>query len=97
MLKDYAVVESKVIGLSLQDQQKVIFTIDNESKFNPDAINRNDMALGCDSRGLVQIRNCNHQTTDSEAYNPIYSVNFLISNLDKCDSWWRNTCGKFKE
>lgn len=96
VIKDYAVVESQAAGLSVEDQQKVLFTIDHESKFNPNAINRNDMAEGCDSRGLVQIRSCNHDTTDAQAYNPVYSVNFLIKNIDKCNTWWANTCGKYR-
>lgn len=91
LLKDYAIVESLVAGV---DPQLVAGTIDRESRFRTTALNRNDMAEGCHSRGLVQIRSCNHKTTDEEAYNPIYSVNFLIKNIDKCSTWWKNTCGK---
>lgn len=93
MLIDYAVVESLVAGV---DPQKVLYTIKKESSFKPNALNRNDNGQGCDSRGLVQIRSCNHKTTDLEAYNPIYSVNFLIKNIDKCETWWKSTCGKYK-
>lgn len=91
LLKDYAVVESLVAGV---DPQLVVGTIKAESGFRTTALNRNDMAEGCHSRGLVQIRSCNHKTTDEQAYNPIYSVNFLIDNIDKCKTWWLNTCGK---
>jgi hypothetical protein len=91
IIKDYAVVESLVAGV---DPQQVIGVIKAESGFNTKALNRNDMALGCHSRGLVQIRSCNHSVTDEQAYNPIFSVNFLIHNIDKCETWWKNTCPK---
>lgn len=91
LLKDYAVVESLIAGV---DPQLVIGTIKMESGFNPKALNRNDNGQGCHSRGLVQIRSCNHKTTNLEAYSPVYSVNFLIRNIDKCSTWWKNTCGK---
>lgn len=93
IIREYAVTESLVAGV---DPRKILYTIEHESGFNTYAINRNDMAQGCDSRGLVQIRSCNHETTDQEAYNPLYSVNFLITNIDKCDTWWKNTCGKYQ-
>lgn len=93
-LRDYAVVESLVAGV---DPQKVIFTIKEESRFRPTAENKNDMAIGCDSIGLVQIRDCNHPTVSYEqATDPIFAVNFLIKNIDKCNTWWKNTCGKYK-
>ena len=92
VLKDYAIVESQVAGLSVKDQQRVITVIDKESKFDPKRVHYNDGAKGCDSIGLVQIRNCNHDATFKQATNPIYSVNFLIKNIDKCETWWKNTC-----
>ena len=87
ILRDYAVVESLVAGV---DPQKVIGVIQQESRFNHKALNPNDK--GCRSRGLVQIRECNHKVTDDEAFNPIYSVNFLIKNIEKCETWWKATC-----
>ena len=93
-IQEYAIVESLVAGV---DPQKVVFTIKKESGFHSAARNENDMAIGCDSRGLVQIRDCNHPTvTDEMANNPIFAVNFLIKNIDKCNTWWKNTCGKYK-
>lgn len=94
VLRDYAAIEAQIAGV---DPQKVIYTIEKESQFKPKARNDNDMAQGCDSRGLVQIRDCNHPTvTDDMANNPIFAVNFLIKNIDKCNTWWKNTCGKYK-
>lgn len=87
---DYAVAESKLAGV---DPQMVLYTIKEESKFNPRALNPNDK--GCRSRGLVQIRDCNHSVTDEQAYNPIFAVNFLIKNINKCETWWKATCGKY--
>ena len=89
VLRDYAVVESLLAGV---DPYVVTTVINRESGFDTLAINRNDNGEGCHSRGLVQIRSCNHKTSDKEAYNPIYAVNFLISNIDKCKTWWRATC-----
>ena len=91
IIKDYAVVESLVAGV---DPQMVLYTIKEESRFRPNALNPNDK--GCRSRGLVQIRDCNHPTvTDEMAYNPVFAVNFLIENIDKCETWWKATCGKY--
>lgn len=92
VIKDYAVVESRIAGLSIEDQHRVLTVIDKESRFDPNRTHYNDGAVGCDSRGLVQIRSCNHDTTDIQAYDPIYSVNFLIHNIDKCKTWWKATC-----
>lgn len=95
LLKDYAVVESLVAGV---DPQLIVNTIERESQFYYKAINENDMAIGCDSKGLVQIRDCNHPTvTDEMAYNPIFAVNFLIKNINKCETWWKGTCGVYKK
>ncbi len=65
-----------------------------ESGFNPLALNRNDMKKGCHSRGLAQIRSCNHEVTDKQAYNPEFAIRFLIRNLaeDRCQTWWKGTC-----
>jgi len=90
LLRDYAVVESLIAGV---DPQQVIGVIHKESRFNPKALNPNDK--GCRSRGLVQIRECNHKVTDQEAFNPVFAVNFLIDNIDKCETWWKATCGKY--
>lgn len=93
LLKDYAIVESLVAGV---DPQKVVYTIDKESKFKSSIVHYNDMKRGCDSVGLVQIRDCNHPDISfREAINPIFSINFLIKNIDKCNTWWKNTCGKY--
>ena len=89
IIRDYAVVESLVAGV---DPQTVIGVIKKESQFNPKALNKNDMAAGCHSRGLVQIRSCNHDVTDEQAYDPVFAVNFLIRNIDKCKTWWKGTC-----
>lgn len=90
VLKDYAVTESLVAGV---DPQKVIGVINRESRFNTKSLHKNDMAIGCNSRGLVQIRDCNHPDISTEqAYDPIFAVNFLIKNIDKCETWWRATC-----
>ncbi len=92
-IKDYAVVESRIANLSMEDQNRVLTIIDKESGFNPKAIHVNDMAVGCNSRGLTQIRDCNHKEVSIEqAFDPIYSVNFLIKNIDKCETWWKATC-----
>lgn len=88
-LKDYAIVQSLVLNV---DPQKVISVIDKESGFNSKALHKDDGKEGCDSRGLVQIRSCDHSITDEEAYSPIFSVNFFIQNIDKCNTWWKNTC-----
>ncbi len=97
VLRDYAVVESKVAGLSIEEQNQVLYTIDHENKnWIPDKVHYNDMAVGCDSVGLAQIRDCNHpEISFKQATNPIISINFLISNIDKCDTWWKSTCGKY--
>lgn len=88
-LKDYAVVQSLVLNV---DPQKVIGVIDKESSFNSKALNKSDGKENCDSRGLVQIRSCDHKVTDEQAYNPVFAVNFFIKNIDKCTTWWKNTC-----
>ncbi len=81
-------VESLVAGV---DPAIVTSIIQKESRFKHKALNPNDK--GCRSRGLVQIRDCNHPTvTDEMAYNPIFAVNFLIKNIDKCETWWKGTC-----
>ncbi len=92
IIKDYAIVEALVAGV---DPQKISYTIKEESRYKVMALNPND--LGCRSRGLVQIRECNHKVTDNEAFNPIFAVNFLIKNIDKCSTWWKNTCGKYEK
>lgn len=90
ILKDYAVVESLVANV---DPQVVIHVIDKESGFNPKAIHPSDMALGCDSHGLVQIRDCNHPDVSyTQATDPVFAVNFFIKNIDKCTTWWKATC-----
>lgn len=92
-LKDYAVVESLVAGV---DPQKVIYTINAESGFNTKAVHLHDMAENCNSHGLVQIRDCDHKDVSVEqAENPIFAVNYLIQNLDKCGTWWQSTCGRY--
>ncbi len=95
LLKDYAIVESLVAGV---DPQKVVYTIDHENKsWKPEVVHYNDMKIGCDSVGLVQIRDCNHPDVSFEqATDPIFSVNFLIKNINKCNTWWKNTCGNYK-
>lgn len=94
---DYAIAESQSAGLSIENQQKVIGIIKAESGFNPKALHENDTATGCNSRGLVQIRDCNHKEVSVEqAYNPIFAVNFLIKNIDKCETWWKATCPSIK-
>ena len=94
VLRDYAAIESQIAGV---DTQKVLYTIEKESQFNHKAENKNDMAMGCDSIGLVQIRDCNHpEVSYTQATNPIFAVNFLIENIDKCNTWWKNTCGKYR-
>lgn len=97
-LRDYAVVESLNAGLSVQDTQKVLYTIDHEDKsWIPTMVHYNDGAQGCNSVGLVQIRDCSHPDVSYEqATNPIFAVNFLIDNIDKCNTMWKNTCGMFK-
>lgn len=93
LLKDYAIVESQAANLSLKEQRQVIGIIESESHFNPKALHLHDMAKECNSRGLVQIRDCNHRDVSIEqAYDPIFSINFLIQNIDKCKTWWRATC-----
>lgn len=92
-IKDYAVVESKIAGV---DEQKVLYTIEHESHGKYWAVNKNDMAVGCDSVGPVQIRDCNHpEVSFEQAQNPVYAVNFLIKNIDKCKTWWKNSCGNY--
>lgn len=89
ILRDYAVVESLEANI---DPQVIETIIERESGFDPTKTHYNDGAVGCDSRGLVQIRSCDHDTTTTEAYDPIYAINFLIANIDKCTTWWRATC-----
>ena len=92
IIRDYAVTESLVANV---DPQKVISVLGKESGFNPTRIHYNDMALGCNSVGLAQIRDCNHpEVTLKQAEDPIFAVNFLIKNIDKCKTWWASTCPK---
>lgn len=93
LIHDYAIVESKVAGLDQEQINEVTTVIQGESQFVPTKIHYNDAAIGCDSVGLVQIRDCNHpDITLQQAENPIFAVNFLIDNIDKCDTWWLATC-----
>lgn len=89
-IKDYAVAESLVAGVN---PTVVITVIDRESGFDPLRVHKDDGKKGCDSVGLVQIRNCDHPDVSfEEATNPIFAVNFFIQNIDKCHSWWLGTC-----
>ncbi len=89
-IKDYAIAESIASGV---DQNKVVNVISGESGFIPTKVHYNDGKKGCDSVGLVQIRNCDHKEVSYEqATNPIFAVNFLIKNIDKCETWWKATC-----
>ncbi len=89
-LRDYAVVESLKAGV---DPQLVLAVIQNESRFDYDAYNDNDGKHGCHSRGLVQIRSCDHpEVTDEMANDPIFAVQFFIKHIDKCTTWWKGTC-----
>lgn len=93
MIKDYAVVESRIANLSIEDQNKVLTIIQSESGFNTKALHENDNGIGCNSRGLVQIRDCNHKDiSPQQAYDPVFAVNYLIKNIDKCTTWWKATC-----
>ena len=90
LIRDYAVVESLVAGV---DPQVITKVIDSESGFVADKVHYNDGKKGCNSVGLVQIRDCDHPTiSKAQAEDPIFAVNFLIQNIDKCHSWWQNTC-----
>lgn len=93
VIHDYAVVESLVSGLNPQQVNEVTTVIQGESQYVPTKIHYNDAAIGCNSVGLVQIRDCNHPDVSlQQAENPIFAVNFLIDNIDKCDTWWYSTC-----
>jgi len=90
IIKDYAVVESLISG---NDPKIILSILESESNFDPKRVHKNDGKIGCDSVGLVQIRNCSHpEISYVQATNPIFAVNFLISNIDKCKTWWKNTC-----
>jgi hypothetical protein len=89
IIKDYAVAESLMAGV---DPAVITKVIERESGFDTNKVHKNDGKVGCNSRGLVQIRDCNHDVTDQQAFNPVFAVNFLIKNIDKCHTWWYNTC-----
>ena len=96
-IKDYAITESLVAGLDQNQIDEVTTVIQNESGFDPTKIHYNDCAkddpnCGCNSVGLVQIRSCNHDVSLQQAENPVFAVNFLIDNIDKCHTWWEATC-----
>lgn len=68
--------------------QVAIYIIDKESSGNPDAIGDHGL-----SRGLVQINKKYHpEISDEEAFDPLWSINYLIQSLSKgmCGQW--STC-----
>lgn len=77
---------------------KMLKIVKYESRFNPNAIG--DMKLKCPStglpvrsRGIVQISECYHpEVTDSEAFDPDFSIQFLAKYISegKCHEW--STC-----
>ncbi len=96
IIQDYAIAESIAAGLTTEQVQEVKTVIKAESGFNPTKIHYNDGKVGCNSVGLVQIRSCDHDVSLKEAENPVFAVNFLIQNIDKCDTWWKSTCSRIK-
>lgn len=89
-IQGYAITEAVAANLTPLQKQEVLTVIKGESGFDPTKINPNDK--GCESAGLVQIRLCDHDVTEAQALDPIYAVNFLIQNIDKCKTWWLATC-----
>ena len=90
-LRAYAIMESQLAGI---DGQMVVKLIDGENKdWIPDRVHYNDAAIGCNSVGLAQIRDCNHpEVSYKQAIDPIFAINFIISHIDKCKTWWKSTC-----
>jgi len=90
-LRAYAIVQSQLAGV---DGQVVVKVIDGENKdWIPEKVHYNDAKKGCNSVGLAQIRDCNHpEVSYEQAKDPIFAINFIITHIDKCKTWWKATC-----
>jgi hypothetical protein len=94
IIKDYAVAQSIARGV---DPQKVTGILNGESKFIvPTKQHYHDgkkKGKWCNSNGPAQIRDCDHpEVTITQANDPIFAINFIIDNIDKCKTWWLATC-----
>lgn len=94
-IKDTISFYAKDYGVSAKTMEKII---KNESSYNPKAIG--DMNITCKktgkpvrARGIAQITECSFpEVTDEQAFNPIFSIQFLAEKLSqgKCSLW--TTC-----
>lgn len=92
--KDYITHRAWAFGV---DPDIALHIIENESKFNPDAIG--DTTYRCrktgkisPSYGLVQINGCFHDYPKEMLLDPDFSLDFLLTNLaqGRCKLW--STC-----
>ncbi len=77
------------------------YVVENESHYNPLVVG--DTHLKCPrtgdtmrSRGLVQVSDCYHDISDSEAFDVDFSLDFLARNVAEGRSDWWTTARAYK-